>query len=369
VKTALIFVVIGILLTSGLWYAFAATPSSTFYISSGVYPGAPSYTVWKEGSNYFAKDANGLIAYSGTNASQIIQNCIDNGGVRPRILFKAHSYSFDTTILPTKPIEIEGEGYATLLMDSNVDLLRFESFITRVSIKNIYLKYNVAGSHCLVNISQGAGQVWIDNVEIETVSTYTGTALNFIEGSNSLYEIFITESTINTAGNATLLNWAGSELTIGSSKFGCSASYGSITLSGGWSNIHGCGFELVRILLSNSLGNAFTGNWFSHAPDYAIRINACGNVTITGNNIQNLTLGSTAYAYGIDLYNAKHTIVTGNLVYSSLTTSMGIREEGTSDYNIIIGCSAFGSYDTKAISTVGANTECHLCYNGTSWIS
>lgn len=74
-KIALIFLAIGLLL--GTLIVLAATPSSTIYISSGVYPGAPSYTVWKEGSNYFAKDSNGLIAYSGTNASDILQNCFD----------------------------------------------------------------------------------------------------------------------------------------------------------------------------------------------------------------------------------------------------------------------------------------------------
>jgi len=47
------------------------------WISAGIYPGAPSYTIWKEGSNYFAKDANGQIDYAGTNASNLLQNCIN----------------------------------------------------------------------------------------------------------------------------------------------------------------------------------------------------------------------------------------------------------------------------------------------------
>jgi len=75
-KIGLIFLVIGLLIGSLIVYA--ATPSSTFYISSGVYPGVPSFTVWREGSNYFAKDANGLIAYSGTNETIVTQNAIDN---------------------------------------------------------------------------------------------------------------------------------------------------------------------------------------------------------------------------------------------------------------------------------------------------
>lgn len=76
-RTALIIVAISIIITSGLLYVFATTPTTTFTISPGVYPGAPSYTVWKEDNNYFAKDANGMIKYSETNKTEIVQNCID----------------------------------------------------------------------------------------------------------------------------------------------------------------------------------------------------------------------------------------------------------------------------------------------------
>jgi len=112
VKTALIFVAIGILITSLVFYGFAATPSSTFYISGGVYPGAPSYTVWREGSNYFAKDSNGLIAYSGTNASQIIQNIIDaNTYTSIDILFKFGEYTFTKTMTTTHTgLKLRGEA-------------------------------------------------------------------------------------------------------------------------------------------------------------------------------------------------------------------------------------------------------------------
>jgi len=79
-KHLAIIVISTILLTSFAFYVFAATPSSTFWISSGVYPGAPSYTVWKEGSNYFAKDANGEIEFSGTNASEIVNSAIEASG-------------------------------------------------------------------------------------------------------------------------------------------------------------------------------------------------------------------------------------------------------------------------------------------------
>jgi len=98
VKIAGVFIVLGILL--GSLVAYAATPSSTFWISSGVYPGASSYTVWKEGSDYFAKDSNGWIEFSGTNASDLMQDSIDSviaaqGGT---ILLIHGDYVLDTTL-------------------------------------------------------------------------------------------------------------------------------------------------------------------------------------------------------------------------------------------------------------------------------
>lgn len=97
-KIALIFLGIGVLL--GSLIVFAATPSTTFYISGGNYSGAPAFTIWKEGSNYFAKNDKGLIAYSGTNISDITLDCInsvhaDNGG---EIFFTAGIYDFATSL-------------------------------------------------------------------------------------------------------------------------------------------------------------------------------------------------------------------------------------------------------------------------------
>jgi len=110
IKIAGVFIVLGILL--GSLVAYAATPSSTFWISSGVYPGAPSYTIFREGSNYFAKDANGEIEFSGTNASEITQNSVDALTSGGKILLKTASYTWDTMITVTNyGIVLEGEAH------------------------------------------------------------------------------------------------------------------------------------------------------------------------------------------------------------------------------------------------------------------
>jgi len=95
-EKAITIILITILLTTiGSYLVFGATPSSTFTISPGIYPGAPSYTVWEEGSNYFAKNSNGKIEFSRSNASQLLQNAINNGDV---IFVKAGTYLFDAVV-------------------------------------------------------------------------------------------------------------------------------------------------------------------------------------------------------------------------------------------------------------------------------
>ena len=115
VKLALIFLAIGILL--GTLIAFASTPSSTFYLSSGIYPGAPSFTVWREGSGYFAKDQNGQLKYSGSNASEVVNNVetsLDNVG--GQIYFKIGAYYFDTSIRYYSQVTHQGEAENYVLL-------------------------------------------------------------------------------------------------------------------------------------------------------------------------------------------------------------------------------------------------------------
>lgn len=137
VKIALIFLLIGVLL--GTIITYAATPSSTFYLSSGIYPGAPSYTVWKEGSNYFAKDANGQLKYSGTNFTEVFNAVVDAlphvnvqlpdplasivSAPYGTILIKAGVYSISSTLeIPLgSRIIIEGEGTTQQMIKNGIN--------------------------------------------------------------------------------------------------------------------------------------------------------------------------------------------------------------------------------------------------------
>ena len=78
-KKVLTFLTITLLIIASFYAGHSlASPSNTFTISSGIYPGSPTYTIYKEGSTYYAKDAYGAIDFSGTNATAVIQQALNS---------------------------------------------------------------------------------------------------------------------------------------------------------------------------------------------------------------------------------------------------------------------------------------------------
>lgn len=125
-KIGLLCLAIGLIL--GAVISYAQTPNSTFYISGGIYPNAPTYTFFRDGSEYFAKDAHGQIAYGGTNASLVIQNAINalnnSGSPLPfgtvdgnTLYFKQAVYELDTQITLPRNIRLVGERGAMVAWD------------------------------------------------------------------------------------------------------------------------------------------------------------------------------------------------------------------------------------------------------------
>lgn len=81
-------------------------------METGVYPGAPSYTIWREGSTYYAKNAYGQIPSwgSGANASVIFEYVFLEKG---EIFIVAGQYDVDVHLYVTNDTFIHGEGYLT----------------------------------------------------------------------------------------------------------------------------------------------------------------------------------------------------------------------------------------------------------------
>lgn len=155
--TVALLLIIGLLSTS---FAYVVAQSATtFTISSGVYGGAPSYTLWRESSNYYAKDAYGVQpSYSGsTNASTVLLNVattIDGEG-GGSVFLRSGTYENVDVDLSDLKLFLYGEGTSTILQNAgnvitfnNTAILDAEQGVSDLTIDGVddsgiglYLKY------------------------------------------------------------------------------------------------------------------------------------------------------------------------------------------------------------------------------------
>lgn len=98
----------------------AATPTTTFTIYSGNYPAAPDYTIYSDGSNYFAKNALGTNVYSGSDAADVIQDAVDSAGAGGNVFVTAGEYALSTTLdLSYDNLTFYGTGRSSKLLPSH----------------------------------------------------------------------------------------------------------------------------------------------------------------------------------------------------------------------------------------------------------
>jgi len=417
VKTALIFVGISILLTSLFFYAFAATPSSTFYISSGVYPGAPSYTIWKEGANYFAKDVNGMLKYSGTNASQIITNCIANNiHIKIKQDFVGNIWITNTIVIPsgTKYVTFEGDGHVEavdvlgglkLTDGANCDMFAVEAGCHQIHFVNLGLHGNKAGQTSTSNGIRFTGSISDCRIERCSIVGFK-THCVYVEGSlsasyflnnyleDSCGDCINAEGLINSVISNNILwscRWA---IFLNSTTLACQDN----TIIGNKISHQWYGGSGGGIYIYNSTGNDIIGNWID---DSMIGIHLVDSYrgVINGNNIR------MSRQHGIWIYHCQYLIVSDNFIvgagcgtstptydgiyvagtghgthYCTLSGNMitavditnktryGINEEGGCDWNIYSNIYATGC-SNKNITITGSNGYILDSYNGTEWIS
>lgn len=117
--------VLVILLACSLGYVLAQTPTQPFWVTPGVYPGATGYTVWREGSNRFAKTRFGEIAFSGTNATQVITQAIQASSTTYMTTVKlVGAFTTDSTIHLENFITLDlTEATITLANGVNDDII------------------------------------------------------------------------------------------------------------------------------------------------------------------------------------------------------------------------------------------------------
>jgi len=420
IKNPLKFVVVGILIGAliGAIFmgVFAQSPSSTFTISGGVYPGAPSYTIWNEGSDYFAKDANGLLAYSGTNASQIITSCV---GSHTNIYFivGANPIVLDSPIIVpdgTHFLTFEGKNnyHNQLYLEdsSDCDMFIIQGDCDHITFFNLGLFGNKYGQTAMSNgITYVGGRTTDSTIQNCMVTNFSGHAVyfesEFFAGlvidnyfENCVNSSIRAEGLINTVIRNNYFWYSNEGVFINATTYSSQDNVIIGNLFTGNTN--------QAIEVWNSSGNLIANNWFNEN-GRGVYIHNSRRNTVQGNSIKSTTqcgvyvynsnetvisnneiLGSsylddntydgiwigssTDLIGGFSGGSSQNNIITGNVISSidfMCNSKYGIDELAGyfADYNIIIGNTVTGA-QTANILLHGTYTKCSLCYNGTVWI-
>lgn len=355
-KLAMAIVLIAILVSSSLVYVFAVSPSSTFTISSGVYPGAPSYTIWREGSNYFAKDANGLLACSGTNPTSIWNSIIASN---IHIYFASGLYTIPSTlqISNMENITVNGGGASTILQAA-------------VSLETPILQVNgTDAAHKIRGITIS---------DLKFLGAPSGAQIR----QTCIQFNFVMYSTIESV------------YVHHSRKYGILLYYSDCIRVENveiWENLGGAGLVLWCVADSVVTGVKIVGSGTAADPQPGIGLWSVGTTLITGCQVD------TNGGHGIDMADCKWIVISGCSFYDNdfldLTSYDGISIGGDSDYNVVVGNTLRGNDryginigpatcndniivgnscvgdQYEGIHDTGTGTQIHNCYNGTSWIS
>jgi hypothetical protein len=109
--------------------------------TGGQYPGAPSWTIYLDGSTYYGKNQYGTNSYTGSTADTVTQSIVtalgSNGG---SITYGSGTFNFATSVTVTSYITIQGQGYSTILKPTTATtIFTITAPQTRISIKNLQI--------------------------------------------------------------------------------------------------------------------------------------------------------------------------------------------------------------------------------------
>jgi len=379
-----------------------ASSLSTFYLSGGIYPQA-DYTIWKEGSYYYAKNAYGYQpSWSGsTNATDVIQNAVNNGKTT---FLKAGIYDFnDVRVFVPSNHTIFGESKSKTIIRlkqttetgvafCNLNYMDYDPAQDEyITIENLRIDASFSTQPTIPIYLRGVNYAIVRNCVIEKFNgtNVAGISLSYSNGS-------IIENNIVKHGG-----WGGSTTCEG--IYICHTSYSIIKgnyiynmsregIYNGEESHHvviegnvinctgGEGINLKNLdshitVSGNTLSNCQTGIYAIDEASGLVEF-----VSITGNTIFNCTNGiilryaehfsvsgntiDTVTDRGIAISDSGNSTIVGNTIDNC---AYGIRETDASDYNIILGC-VTRECTTVGIEIVGSNTKVNHCWNGTSWI-
>lgn len=141
----------------GAAFVYATTPSTTFTISSGIYPGAETYTFYSVSGTYYMKSQYGPNAYSGTNATDVFSDAITYGlsiadGVTIKVTVGRVPFATAIAISQTnasKQLTIIGsgkDGGTTFYTSAAINLFDLTDNIMPITFKDIRLSGYSSGT-------------------------------------------------------------------------------------------------------------------------------------------------------------------------------------------------------------------------------
>jgi len=304
----LLSLLIGITFYTG--YTLAQS-GNTFIISEGIYPQA-TYTIWEEGSTYYAKNIYGAIDYSGTNATTVSNNAysqLTNGGT---VVFAQGTYIISGQIEPTNNTVTYGYGAKFVKQATSeytVNLLNSYN----VTIQGLEVDgQNIADRHLIVAFPAGNHltfrDLWLYGATTKPTGAglWIGGALGGISEGDVLIDnvrVEYTEGHCISLKRISHVRVVNSFLSNQEPHTPLGTGYGGVTLE----NV------TDAIIANNNLEN--NGEVGAYLASYTANVCISNNV-IRGNN------------YGIRLSGGNHydTSITGNVIVDNL--EQGIRVSG-----------------------------------------
>jgi len=358
-----------------------------------------SYIIFKKGNVIYAKNGEtGAIEFSGTDASTVIQNAIDNltsGRTwKEKVVLRGSFTLSDTITIPSYTILDMSGSYLKLDDNVNKNMITTENYANYVDIiggildgnKNNNSDQGVDGEQCGI-----FNDMVITHYSIKNVKVINTTREGFyLHGSwchlEDLYASGTGKTGIEldaisycTAVNLRALNCelhgfdlvGGDTLTqkpvtiIGGDIYGASG-YGLRVYRSRGAKIVGlkvrhCGFGGTykqNIFVDGCEAVSLQGIECSEAYEIGCYLYNSNRVNIIGGAYYNNGQRKAGAEYGIRLYNCTECIISGGEIFdnqSTKTQRYGIYEDGGSDYNIITNNLLKGN-SVAGLYTTGANT-------------
>lgn len=340
----------------------AQSASQIFTIGSGIYPGAADFTVWTDGSTYYAKNNLGRMLANGTDADQVINYAVTNG--QDSVFLSAGNYTIDTIEITGKSgLHLYGEGWKTILIANSTANMINVTLSDGVLISDLFLDGASISGHGIFT-----DRCWRMNIRDcrfymigDDAVSVTGTAAKYsLQG-------WIDSCWIEIVGSDGIsLNDYSTDWHITNNDIGTCTDK-AISLTGGASNCVIADNTIwgsdVGIYVYQTLGATLTGNRVDFNQYEGILIQDARNIVVTGCSVFYNSIAVTGSKSGLKLQNSANCSITGGrfgndyLGAASETQKHGILEETPSNYNVISGTNCGTNYNgTYGIVLSGANS-------------